>query len=53
MRVRRDRQIRNIDLFEIELFASLLVVKYNHNLTRVTAHRLYLNAAAASEQVSL
>ena len=53
MRVRRDRQIRSIDLFEIEPFASLLVVKYNHNLTRVTAQRLYLNAAAASEQVSL
>ena len=53
MRVSRYRQIRNIDLFEIEPFASLLVVKYYHNLTRVTAHRLYFNAAAASEQVSL
>ena len=53
MRVRRYRQIRNVDLFEIEPFASLLVVKYNHNLSRVTAQRLYLNAAAASEQVSL
>ena len=31
----------------------MLAVKYNHNLTRVTAHRLYLNAAAASEQISL
>ena len=53
MRVSRYRQIRNIDLFEIEPFASMLVVKYNHNLTRVTAQRLYLNAAAAAEQVSL